>query len=147
MQNGFMNFSANASNIGAMVRAAATRGPWVRPPLHRRSYSGLQAHQEFRGRRNLPGGQYNGTNPLAAPSGGQIDAANITGAIGTTQASINAYLARLGSSTRLSEFFSGLETSDNGKGLRLCRRRTFSTGRVFGQGQKWPGLHESARQF
>ena len=58
----------------------------------------------------------NGTNlRWPRPAWRQIDAANITGAIGTTQASINAHLARFGSSTRLSEFFSGLETSDSGR--------------------------------
>ena len=84
------------------------------------------------------GGQYKGTNLLAAPSGGQIDAANITGAIGTTTGAINALLGRLGSSTRLSEFFSGLETSDNGKGFAYAGG-ALSTGRVFGQGQNGLG--------
>ena len=84
------------------------------------------------------GGQYKGTNLLAAPSGGQIDAANITGAIGTTTGTINALLGRLGSSTRLSEFFSGLETSDNGKGFAYAGG-ALSTGAVFGQGQNGLG--------
>ncbi len=139
MQNGFMNFGANAANIGAMVeggsyaQALGSASPYIAAAIA--AYKFLKS---FEGGETRAGGQYSGTNLLAAPSGGQIDAANVTGAIGATQGSINAYLARLGSSTRLSEFFSGLETSDNGKGFAYAGG-ALSTGAVFGQGQNGLG--------
>ena len=139
MQNGFMNFGANFSNIGAMVeggsyaQALGSASPYIAAAV-----AAIKVLSSLQGGETRSGGQYAGTNLLAAPSGGQIDAANITSAIGATQGSINAYLARLGSSTRLSEFFSGLETSDNGKGFAYAGG-ALSTGAVFGQGQNGLG--------
>lgn len=129
---------ASGNIAGGLGTFAGAAGPYV--------LAAMAAAKLLSGGETRSGGQYNGTNLLAAPSGGQIDAANITGAIGTTQASINAHLARLGSSTRLSEFFSGLETSDNGKGFAYAGG-ALSTGRVFGQGQNGLGYMNRRGNF
>ena len=54
-------------------------------------------------------------------------------AAGATAQAINALLASVGSSSRLTNFMSGLETSEKGKGFAYVGG-TLSTGGVFGQG-------------
>lgn len=147
MQNGFMNFGANAANIGAMVEGGSyAQAIGASSPYIAAAIAAYKVIKSLEGGETRSGGQYNSTNLLAAPSGGQIDAGNITSAIGATTGSINAYLARFGSKTRLGEYFSGLETSENGKGFAYAGG-TLSTGRVFGQGQDGMGYMNRRGNF
>lgn len=86
----------------------------------------LKGHGETRS-----GGQYNFGELIAAPSGGQIGQAGQAAA--TTAATIDATLAALGSGSRLTNFFSGLESSEKGKGFAYAGF-TLNTGGLGGQG-------------
>ena len=147
MQNGFFNFGANMSNIGAMVeggsymQALGSASPYIAAAL-----AAVKVIKSFEGGETRSGGQYRGSTLLAAPSGGQIDAGNITSAITATTASINGFLSKLGSSTRLGEFFSGLESSGSGKGFAYAGG-TLSTGAVFGQGYDGMGYMNRRGNF
>lgn len=77
------------------------------------------------------GGQYNFGNLIAGPSGGELGAGSSAAKI--TADTINATLALLGSSSRLTNFMTGLESSEKGKGFAYAGG-TLTTGGVFGQG-------------
>lgn len=115
--------STAMTSAGSMFAAA---GPWVAAALAIYALSKALGGGETRS-----GGQYNFGNLLANPSGGQL--AEGGAAAGATAQGINALLASVGSSSRLTNFMSGLETSEKGKGFAYAGG-TLSTGGVFGQG-------------
>jgi len=87
------------------------------------------------------GGQYSGTSLLQGPSGGEISGDQVRQSIASTMSSIDTLLQTLGSSTRLSGFQSGLESSSNGRG-GVFAGGTLSTGAAFGesgQGSNYAG--------
>jgi hypothetical protein len=86
----------------------------------------LKGHGETRS-----GGAYNMGNFVTGPSGGEIGAAGQ--ASKTTVETINATLAAIGSSSKLTNFFTGVESSEKGKGFAYAGG-TLNTGGVFGQG-------------
>lgn len=118
--------STSLSSMGSMF---ATAGPWVAAAAAIYALS-----QQFKGE-TRSGGQYNFGNLISGPSGGEIGVGSTSAgnAAAATAASINATLAALGSSSRLSNFMTGLETSEKGKGFAYAGG-TLSTGGVFGQG-------------
>jgi hypothetical protein len=148
LQNGFFDgFSSNMLNIGGMVeggsymQALGSASPYIAAAI-----AAYKMIKSFEGGETRSGGQYRDSTLLAAPSGGQIDAGNITSAITATTASINGFFSKLGSNTRLGEFFSGLESSGSGKGFAYAGG-TLSTGAVFGQGYDGQGYMNRRGNF
>lgn len=92
-----------------------------------------QLAKSFKGE-TRSGGQYNLGNFISGPSGGEIGGSGVASEMAKiTAASINATLAKVGSSAVLTNLFTGLESSKNGKGFAYAGG-TLSTGGVFGEG-------------
>jgi phage-related minor tail protein/Ca2+-binding EF-hand superfamily protein len=66
------------------------------------------------------------------PSGGEIASDQVRQSITTTFDTINATLARLGSSDRIAQFYGGLESSKNGKAFAAAGG-TLASGATFGE--------------
>lgn len=115
--------STAMTSAGSMFAAA---GPWVAAAL---AIAALA--KALNGGETRSGGQYNFGTLLANPSGGQLSEGGR--AAGATAQGINALLASVGSSSRLTDFVSGLETSKNGKGFAYAGG-ILNTGGQFGQG-------------
>lgn len=77
------------------------------------------------------GGQYNFGELIAAPSGGELKEGGQAAAL--TARGIDSILETLGSSSRLTNFMTGLEQSEKGKGFAYAGG-TLNTGQAFGQG-------------
>lgn len=118
--------STAMTGAGSMLAAA---GPWVAAAL---AIAALA--KNFKGE-TRSGGQYNFGDLISGPSGGEIGVGSQSAgsAASATAAMINATLAAIGSSSRLSNFMTGLETSEKGKGFAYAGG-TLSTGGAFGQG-------------
>jgi hypothetical protein len=86
----------------------------------------LKGHGETRS-----GGQYNMGKFVTGPSGGEIGTAGQASKV--TADSINATLKAIGSSSQLTNLFTGVESSEKGKGFAYAGG-TLSTGGAFGQG-------------
>jgi len=92
-----------------------------------------QLAKSFKGE-TRSGGQYNFGTLVSGPSGGEIGGSGVAAkAAKITADSIDAILAKVGSQARLTNFFSGLETSDKGKGF-VGAGGTLTTGQAFGEG-------------
>lgn len=118
--------STAMTGAGSMLAAA---GPWVAAAL---AIAALA--KNFKGE-TRSGGQYNFGDLISGPSGGEIGVGSQSAgsAASATAAMINATLAAIGSSSRLTNFMTGLETSEKGKGFAYAGG-TLSTGGAFGQG-------------
>lgn len=118
--------STAMTGAGSMLAAA---GPWVAAAL---AIAALA--KNFKGE-TRSGGQYNFGNLISGPSGGEVGVGSQSAgsAASATAAMINATLAAIGSSSRLTNFMTGLETSEKGKGFAYAGG-TLSTGGAFGQG-------------
>lgn len=112
-----------ASGLGM---AAGALGPIALGALALRSIFGGRGETRS-------GGQYAGTSLISGPSGGEINGQATRDAIATTQSSINDLLRQLGSSTQVAGLYSGLESSEKGKGFAYAGAR-LSNGAIVGQG-------------
>jgi len=134
-----------ASGLGM---AAGALGPIVLGAMALRSIFGGRGETRS-------GGQYAGTSLISGPSGGEINGQATRAAIADTQSSINDLLRRLGSSTQIATLFSGLESSEKGKGFAYAGAQ-LSNGAVVGQGADGRGFmnrrgsktqEEAAKEF
>jgi hypothetical protein len=133
MTNGlFGGFGANMANIGTLMSGGSMMGalgaamPYVGLALA--AISLLKG--AFKGE-TRSGGQYNMGSLVAAPSGGEIG--EFGSASSAMAEAVNQTLRALGSSAQLTNFMSGIEKSEKGKGFAFAGG-TLSSGAAFGQG-------------
>jgi hypothetical protein len=135
MQNGLISgFGANMTNIGTLMEggsymtALSAAAPYIAAIVAVVALIASSLGGETRS-----GGQYNNGKLITNPSGGEIGGTAAGDASKITADSINATLAVIGSSSRLTNFMTGVESSTEGKGFAYAGG-TLNTGGVFGQG-------------
>lgn len=92
----------------------------------------LAIGSQMMGGETRSGAQYVNGNKSEGPSGGEIAGDQTHAAIGGTIASINSGIAALGGTTSVANLYSGLESSENGKGFAYAGAQ-LSNGAFVGQ--------------